>query len=129
MELSQVRLIVADFPRVYRFYRDVLRLKPQFESEHGPYAKFELPNGNAAIALHSRNDLEAITGPLGAPAGIKSLLVLHVDDIDTTITEWSARGARFTGPARDAWGRLRVAYLEDPEGNRLELQQWLAARS
>lgn len=125
MELSQVRLVVTDFSRVYRFYWDVLGLKPQFESEHGPYAKFELPNGNAGLALHARSDLETVTGPLGAPAGLKSLVVLHVDDVDALVSEWSTRGALFKGPPRAAWGRMRVAYLEDPEGNWIELQQWL----
>lgn len=125
MEISQVRLIVRDFARVYRFYRDVLGLKPQIDSEQGPYAKFELPEGKAAIALHARDDLERAIGPLEAPAGVRSLVVLHVPDVDATVAEWQARGAEFSHEPRNEWGRLRVAYLKDPEGNLLELQQWL----
>lgn len=128
MELSQVRLIVGDFPRAYRFYRDVLGLVPQFESEAGPYAKFSLPKGNAAIALHARRDFEAATAPLPVPAGLRALLVIHVDDLESVVAAWTARGARFEGPPRDAWGRMRVAYLRDPEENWLELQEWVAPR-
>jgi lactoylglutathione lyase len=31
MELVQVRLIVSDFPRMFRFYRDVLGFTPQVD--------------------------------------------------------------------------------------------------
>jgi catechol 2,3-dioxygenase-like lactoylglutathione lyase family enzyme len=55
MELTQVRLIVSDFPACFRFYRDVL----------------------------------------AEPAVM--------------------------------WERLRVAYLRDPEGNLIELQEWLVS--
>ena len=127
MELSQVRLIVSDFGRVYRFYRDVLGLKPQFDSEQGPYAKFELPEGKAAIALHAREDFEKNVSALPTPVGIRALVVLHVANVDATVAGWKARGASFDADPRDMWGRLRVAYLSDPEGNLIELQQWLLA--
>lgn len=51
MELTQVRLIVSDFAGCFRFYRDVLGLKPQFDDDSGPYAKFSPDEGGAAIAL------------------------------------------------------------------------------
>jgi catechol 2,3-dioxygenase-like lactoylglutathione lyase family enzyme len=127
MELSQVRLIVRDFTRCYRFYRDVLGLEPQFDAEQGPYAKFELPEGNAAIALHSRADIEKTIAPLESEGGVRALVVLHVADVDATVREWTLRGAPIDQP-RDVWGRLRVAYLKDPEGNLIELQQWLLAQ-
>lgn len=38
MELAQIRLLVADFTSCYRFYRDVLGMKPQFDAEDDPYA-------------------------------------------------------------------------------------------
>ncbi len=50
MELAQVRLLVTDFAGCYRYYRDVLGLKPQFEAEDGPYAKFTPDGGTAGIA-------------------------------------------------------------------------------
>ncbi len=62
MELTQIRLMVSDFPAVYRFYRDVLGLKPQFEAEHGPYAKLSPDTGHAAIALQDRAQLADVLG-------------------------------------------------------------------
>jgi catechol 2,3-dioxygenase-like lactoylglutathione lyase family enzyme len=65
VELTQVRLMVSDFPAVYRFYRDVLGLKPQFEAESGPYAKLSPDTGHAAIALQDRAQMAGVLGRSG----------------------------------------------------------------
>jgi lactoylglutathione lyase len=101
MELTQIRLLVSDFPAVYRFYRDVLGLKPQFEAENGPYTKLSPDTGHAAIALQDRAQMTDVL---------------------------TACGADFTWAPVPMGDRMRVAYLEDPEGNRIELQEWLALR-
>ncbi|KPC64509.1 VOC family protein [Streptomyces chattanoogensis] len=130
MELAQVRLLVADFRTSYRFYRDVLGLKPQFEAEDGPYAKFLCDSGSAGIALQERADMAEVIGELGAePGGYRSLVVLRVEDVDAYCAEITGRGAVLVhgpGPMTD---RMRVAHLKDPEGNLLELQEWLVLRS
>jgi catechol 2,3-dioxygenase-like lactoylglutathione lyase family enzyme len=93
MELTQIRLLVSDFPAVYRFYRDVLGLKPQFEAESGPYAKLSPDTGHAAIALQDRAQLAGVLERLGAePAGHRALVVLRVDDLDAAHAELTARG-------------------------------------
>jgi predicted enzyme related to lactoylglutathione lyase len=129
MELTQIRLMVSDFPAVYRFYRDVVGLKPQFEAESGPYAKLSPDTGHAAIALQDRAQMAGVLGRLGTgPEGYRALVVLRVDDLDAAHAELTSRGAKFTrdpGPMNE---RIRVAYLEDPEGNLIELQEWLALR-
>ena len=126
MELTQVRLIVSDFPACFRFYRDVIGLKPQFDDDSGPYAKFGPEEGTAAIALHDRADLVKAVPGLAATAGDRALVVLRVDDVDRFAAAVTARGATLLGEPTLMWERLRVAYLRDPEGNLIELQQWLA---
>lgn len=129
MELTQIRLMVSDFPAVYRFYRDVLGLKPQFEAESGPYAKLSPDTGHAAIALQDRAQMADVLRKLGtAPEGHRALVVLRVDDLDAAHAELTSRGAAFTRDPAPMGDRLRVAYLEDPEGNLIELQEWLALR-
>lgn len=130
MELTQIRLIVSDFPAAFRFYRDVLGLTPQDPSDAGPYAKFSLPSGTAAIALHARADLAQALTELSATSegGEHALIVLKVENVDASLAQLRQRGARVAKEAEDRWGRLRVAYLRDPEGNLIELQQWLAQR-
>jgi lactoylglutathione lyase len=130
MELTQIRLIVSDFPAAFRFYRDVLGLTPQESSDAGPYAKFSLPQGSAAIALHDRADLAQVLPELTSTSegGERTLIVIKVDDVDATLAQLRERGAKIEKDASERWGRLRVAYLRDPEGNLIELQQWLAKR-
>ncbi|MFE2590631.1 VOC family protein [Streptomyces anthocyanicus] len=129
MELAQVRLLVTDFPGCYRYYRDVLGLKPQFESEDGPYAKFTPDGAAAGIALQDRAQMARVLGGLAdEPAGHRALVVLRVDDLDRYCEEITARGAELVHGPAPMTDRMRVAHLVDPAGNLVELQEWLALR-
>ncbi|WP_405582496.1 VOC family protein [Streptomyces sp. NBC_01092] len=129
MELAQVRLLVSDFAACYRFYADVLGLKPQSGATDGPYEKFSPAAGSAGIALQDRAMMADVLGELGDDAtGHRSLVVLRVDDLDAYCAQLAERGAtllRGPGPMTD---RMRVAHLKDPEGNLVELQEWLLLR-
>ncbi|MFC8087430.1 VOC family protein [Streptomyces sp. NPDC057340] len=129
MELAQVRLLVTDFPGCYRYYRDVLGLKPQFEAEAGPYAKFSPDGGTAGIALQDRAQMaQVLDGLADAPTGHRSLVVLRVDDLDRYCEEITARGAELVHGPAPMTDRMRVAHLSDPAGNLVELQEWTALR-
>ncbi|MFF6995857.1 VOC family protein [Streptomyces sp. NPDC008313] len=127
MKLAQVRLLVADFPRCYRFYRDVLALKPQFEAEDGPYAKFTAADdGAAGIALQDRTQMSQVLGELAAePTGYRSLVVLRIDELDRYCEEITGRGAVLVHGPAPMTDHMRVAHLKDPAGNLVELQEWL----
>lgn len=129
MEFAQVRLLVSDFAACYRFYADVLGLKPQSGAEQGPYEKFSPATGSAGIAIQDRAMMAEVLGELGATAnGHRSLVALRVDDLDTMCARITAHGvALVNGPAPMA-DRMRVAHLKDPEGNLVELQEWLLLR-
>lgn len=128
MELVQVRLIVSDFPRMFRFYRDVLGFTPQVDDDRGPYAKLTPPEGKAAVALHARSDLQAHVplAPHADGGSDAALLVFKVSDVGAKAAALEALGVTLLAGPKDAWGRLRVAYLRDPEGNLIELQEWRA---
>lgn len=129
MELAQVRLLVGDFRDCYRFYRDVLGLRPQFEAEDGPYAKFTPDGGGAGVALQDRAQMARVLERLAAePAGHRSLVVLRVDDLDGYCAEVAARGGVLVSGPAPMTDRMRVAHLADPAGNVVELQEWLALR-
>jgi catechol 2,3-dioxygenase-like lactoylglutathione lyase family enzyme len=125
MELVQVRLLADDFGSMFRFYRDVLGLKPQVDDDSGPYGKLSLPSGNAAIALQSRAHLQESLPTLTAGAPDKALIALKVDDVDATLAKLRERGVLPLSEPTVQWGRMKVAYLRDPEQNLIELQQWL----
>jgi catechol 2,3-dioxygenase-like lactoylglutathione lyase family enzyme len=118
VELSQIRLIVSDFPSMFRFYRDVVGLTPQFDDDAGPYGAFKLAGGGT-LALQTRAEVAKVVADLAPAGGDRSLVVLKVDDV-------SAVPFETTEPVvlND---RIRAAYLRDPEGNLVELQQWLVS--
>ncbi|MER6437788.1 MULTISPECIES: VOC family protein [unclassified Streptomyces] len=130
MELAQVRLLVADFPACYRFYAEVLGLKPQSGAAEGPYEKFSPATGSAGIALQDRAMMARILGELGDSAsGHRSLVVLRVDDLDAYCEGVVSRGGVITHGPAPMTERMRVAHLKDPEGNLVELQEWLLLRN
>ncbi|GGJ13480.1 VOC family protein [Streptomyces brasiliensis] len=130
MELARIRLLVTDFAACYRFYAEVLGLKPQSGAVEGPYEKFSPHVGSAGIALQARAMMAEVLGELGDTAtGHRSLVVLRVDDLDTYCEQITSRGAELIhGPAAMT-DRMRVAHLKDPEGNLVELQEWLLLRT
>ncbi|MGW0576228.1 VOC family protein [Streptomyces sp. NPDC002920] len=129
MELAQVRLLVTDFAACYRFYADVLGLKPQSGAVDGPYEKFSPAAGSAGIAIQDREMMAGILGELGDEAnGHRSLVALRVDDLDAYCAQITARGATLIHGPAPLTDRMRVAHLKDPEGNLVELQEWLLLR-
>ncbi|MFE2691766.1 VOC family protein [Streptomyces mirabilis] len=130
MELAQVRLLVSDFPVCYHFYAEVLGLKPQSGATKGPYEKFSPTVGSAGIALQDRAMMAQILGELGDSAsGHRSLVVLRVDDLDSYCEAITSRGAVLVHGPDFMTDRMRVAHLKDPEGNLVELQEWLLLRN
>jgi predicted enzyme related to lactoylglutathione lyase len=130
VELAQVRLLVTDFAACYRFYADVLGLKPQSGATEGPYEKFSPHAGSAGIALQDRSMMAEVLRELGETAtGHRSLVVLRVDDLDAYVAQIVARGAVLVHGPAPMTDRMRVAHLKDPEGNLVDLQQWLLLRS
>ncbi|AKN69790.1 extradiol dioxygenase [Streptomyces sp. PBH53] len=129
MELAQVRLLVTDFAACYRFCADVLGLKPQSGATGGPYERFSPHTGSAGIALQDRAMMAEVLAELGDTAtGHRSLVVLRVDDLDAYCAEIASRGATLLHGPAPMTDRMRVARLKDPEGNLVELQEWLLLR-
>jgi lactoylglutathione lyase len=129
VHLTQIRLIVSDFDGTAAFYRDVIGLRPQFDSIAPPYVAFE-PDLGSALCLHDRADLESALGGVlrGASAGDAALISLRVDDLDGYLAILATRGAEILTDPVFFGDRIRSAYLRDPEGNLLEIQQWLVTR-
>ncbi|GAB2843605.1 VOC family protein [Streptomyces deserti] len=129
MELAQVRLLVTDFPACYRFYAEVLGLRPQSGAADGPYENLSPATGSAGIVLQDRAMMAEVLDELGDTAtGHRSLVVLRVDDLDAYCAEITARGATLLHDPALMTDRMRVAHLKDPEGNLVELQEWLLLR-
>jgi len=122
--LTQLRILVDDFPASFRFYRDVLGLTPQSaEQAAGPYACFKSDDGGTDLALFAR---ELMAKGLGAEPGPRgdadhAVVVFRVDDVDAAYAEAVDLGAHGAAAPADqpGWG-MRVAHVRAPEGTLVE---------
>lgn len=131
VHLTQTRLLVSDLPTTFRYYRDVIGLRPMFDPPPAHYAAF-VPELGSAVALHDRAALAELLGPALRTSGDRgpdhALIVLRVDDLDAYTAEVTERGGHvLAGPVVHG-DRVRAAYLRDPDGNLIEIQQWLVTR-
>jgi len=109
-------IIYAEDPASARaFLRDVLELP--FVDAHGGWLIFKLPP--AELGVHPSAPLES---PSADAASGRHQLYLMCDDIETTMSELSARGARFTGPVEDQGFGLLVG-MELPGAGEIGLYE------
>lgn len=106
MNLNQVTLAVTDLQRAVDFYQ-LLGLIQIVASEH--YARFELPDGDATLSLHTGDK----------PVTSQTLLYFECKELDKTVAELQTKGIVFdSDPADQSW-LWREARLRDPDGNPL----------
>lgn len=115
------RLLVRDFERTLRFYREEIGLSPVVGNGEPPYVEL---GGDRLIALFERDPMaQAVPLRPGSPdIGDTVLLGFEVDNVDAVYERLRSRGVTFVAPPTDRpeW-RLRTAHLRDPEGNLVEL--------
>ena len=120
--IGHVAIRVKDFERSLAFYVGTLGFSEMFRLDR---------NGSLwIIYLRVTDDqyLELFSDAIGdrAPAtesiGLNHLC-LTVDDLDAVIEQLSANGVPLTRPKKMAIDRNNQAWIEDPDGNRIELMQ------
>ena len=122
--IDHIVLRVRDLPRSLSFYRDVLGC--EIEREQRELGLTQLRAGRSLI------DLVTLDGPLGRPAAARAsgpnvehfCLVLAPFD-ESHLSSWFAsRGVGVIEPASryGAEGEGRSFYIEDPDGNRIEVK-------
>ncbi len=121
-------LRVSDLDRSLAFYTaigyEVVGSVP--ETPLGHLTMIKLP-GDEFVTI------ELVTGPTAAVANLTTTLshfVIKVESIDASIAELGAKGIDADVPesAGDS-DDPRTAWLEDPDGNRIELVQWPAGHA
>lgn len=126
MKFSNVRLLVKDFARCFRFYTEQLGLEPAWGDEHSGYASFKVADGIEGLALFVSDWMAPSVGnaQMRQPEGMreKSLISFSVDNVDETYARLKAKGVTFSSEPTDMpdWG-MRTVYLRDPEENLIEL--------
>ena len=111
MRFSNVRLLVKDFAKCFKFYTEQLGLEPSWGDENSGYANFKVADG-----------IEGFTLFVSVAMREKLMVSFSVDNLAETFADLKAKGVTFITEPTDMpdWG-MRTLYLRDPEENLIEL--------
>jgi lactoylglutathione lyase len=111
--VDYVMVNVSDMGRSVAFYRDTLGLALRFESPG--WSEFETGATTLALHLAPASGGAAATG--GGPRAGTCSLGFSVADVDQTVAQLQARGARFiVAPPDQPEEGIRLAVCADPDG-------------
>ena len=133
MIFDHPRLLTANFPDCFRFYRDLIGLEVTWGDENDSYASFTDREGKESVlALFKRRDMAQVVGTNDLPNEVSAqdrvALIFAVEDVDSTIEHLQNQGAAIVLEPGDYpdWG-IRSAYIRDPDGNLIEINRELAS--
>ena len=132
LQFYGVRLLVKDFARSWRFYRDVLGLTPQKGHGKPPYGEF-VEKHRSVVSLFDRKLMAHAVGlrpgRYSAAAVGRAALVFEVKDVDSVAQRLVRRKVRLLrGPADRTDWRLRTIHLRDPDGYLIEIYSELRSK-
>jgi catechol 2,3-dioxygenase-like lactoylglutathione lyase family enzyme len=133
MKFSNVRLLVNDYKKCFKFYTEQLGFEPLWGDENGVYASFKVAEGIEGLAIFVSDYMASFVGNVDKtqPIGFreKSLVVFEVENVDDTYQALLKKGVAFINEPTDMpdWG-MRVVHLRDPEENLIEFYTPLAAQ-
>ena len=125
MKFSNVRLLVKDYKKSFKFYTEKLGLEPAWGDEEGCYASFKVAEGIEGFAIFVSDFMAPAVGNAdkAQPSGYreKSLVSFEVENVDETYLTLMEKGVNFINQPTDMpdWG-MRVVHLRDPEENLIE---------
>lgn len=113
-------LRVTDLERSLAFYTAVgyAKIGGVPETEFGSLTMLALPD-DPFVSLELVHDPARPVEDIGAV----NHLVVHVDDLSTTIADLATRGV-MAEPPKELGPGMRTSWLTDPDGYRIELVQW-----
>lgn len=118
MQLDHAYYWTADLPRAVAFYRDTLGLTLQ-RQEGEAWAEFD--TGEVRFALHGVADGQ----PAPPPGGT---VVFRVEDLVVACRGLREQGVVFDEEDGEVPGYARFAALRDPDGNPVQLIEYLHGR-
>ena len=130
--IDHVELVTANPERAVKFYTEVLGFKVRARdrvpvSPLGPLDLVYLDLGGTTVELMCYPEAKLEPSPQAERLGYR-MLALEVDDMDSALAELKKRGIE------PSWGpKKRPNYaraeIRDPDGNGIELRQWIGVRS
>lgn len=116
-------LVVRDIDACLAFYRDTVGLKVLFDFDlPGGSHMWQLAVGDCVLKLVTHQATPEAANPPGGSRGGTGLRywTMGVDDIDEAVARCEAAGAPIPLPVLEMMPGIRIAMVEDPEGNVLE---------
>ena len=126
MKFSNVRLLVKDYKKCFKFYTEQLGLEPAWGDADGCYASFKVAEGIEGFALFVSDFMAPAVGNTEKAQACdcreKSMISFEVENVDDSYQVFLAKGIKFINQPTDMpdWG-MRVVHLRDPEENLIEL--------
>jgi len=119
----QINLYSRDLPRAVAFYSKLGFVETFRTPATGEPSHLELKLDNFALGIATIAAARDHHGlDPGNGRGIE--IVVWTDDTDAALSELTAAGTRALAPAHDFLdGRLRAAWVADPDGNPIQLVQ------
>ena len=118
--IAALTLVTDDLEGTDRFYRDVFGIEPVFGDEDS--SVFRLRDA-ADQPLATWRSVQLVDPLPVAPAdaGVRSVITVHVDDVDEWYATLRERGVELlSGPIDRPWGP-RTASFRDPSGQTWEV--------
>ena len=127
LKVATVTLVVDDYDRAIRFYRDVLGLELVADTPLGNGKRWVAVAGASGTRLLlAQADGESQTAAIGNQTGGRVGFFLETDDFERDHARLVAAGVRFLeAPRHEAYGS--VAVFEDLYGNKWDLIEPKAA--
>lgn len=133
MELSNIRLLVNDFDKCFKFYSEQLGLKVTWGKIGGDYASFDigLKSSEMGLSIFKSDLMASAIGnsekSLPVDNREKIAIILKADSVDRTFKELTDKGIEFINEPTDmtGWG-MRAVHFRDPENNLIEIWSELA---
>ncbi|MDR0230667.1 MAG: VOC family protein [Dysgonamonadaceae bacterium] len=125
MKFNNVRLLVKDYEKCFKFYTEKLGLEATWNLE-GCYASFKVAEGIEGLALFVSDLMAPAVGNTdkSQPTDCreKMMISFEVENVDETYKALLAKDVTFINQPTDMsdWG-MRVVHLRDPEENLIEL--------
>jgi catechol 2,3-dioxygenase-like lactoylglutathione lyase family enzyme len=126
IKFNNVRLLVSDYRKCFRFYNETLGFEPLWGDIDGCYASFKVAEGIEGLAIFVSDFMAPAVGNADKtqPSGYreKMMVSFEVANVDETYQSLTAKGVTFINQPTDMpdWG-MRVVHLRDPEENLIEL--------
>ncbi len=133
MKFSNVRLLVQDYKKCFKFYTEKLGFEPAWGDEDGCYASFKVAEGIEGFAIFVSDYMAPSVGNSNkiqpTDCREKMMVSFEVENVDDTYQAFLKKDISFINEPTDMpdWG-MRVVHLRDPEENLIEFFTPLAAK-